>query len=144
MVLSDKENDDTRHSCVSFIPKCQLTRCQSRCQSAKVMHVRAFSIPIEARLEICKYSEGTRVRVVCQPILESIMEPTLSRSRKTYRKYLWDPTAPIPRTTLLHHRKRAVDKVDNTDLESKKDSYSFTCIYNYIYRLYIYMYIIYI
>ena len=69
------------------------------------------------------------------------MEPTPSRSRKTYRKYLWDPTAPIPRTTLLRHRKRAVDCVDNSDLESKKDSYRVLHAYIIIYRLYIYIYI---
>ena len=37
------------------------------------------------------------------PMME---ESTPSRPRTTYRKYLWDPSTPVPHATLYRHQKR--------------------------------------
>ena len=40
---------------------------------------------------------------------------TPSRPRTRYRRYMWDPTVPIPRSTLSRHRKRAAEYQTHED-----------------------------
>ena len=70
MVLSDEANDDTRHSCRFFysnVATTQVSKCKGYAcarfwrqprpaPGARPARVR-FDIPIEARLEIRKYSD---------------------------------------------------------------------------------------